>query len=101
MRARDAIFLAIATIGFAASAQERHPGGYPVDDPDWRFVLPDRPVKVVLLAGSIGAYPDMPYARLLHNTHACCTTGASAPRSGTSPRSASAPTSCTSASAAR
>lgn len=30
--------------------------------PTWRFVADDRPVKVVVLAGSIGAWPNHPYA---------------------------------------
>ncbi|UJR81917.1 hypothetical protein [Sandaracinus amylolyticus] len=48
-------------------AQPTGGGGYAWDDPDWRFVLRSRPVKVVLLAGSIGAWRDEPYGRLLHN----------------------------------
>ncbi len=35
-------------------------------DDEWRFEEPDRHVKVVLLAGSIGAFQDGPYAHLLH-----------------------------------
>lgn len=31
--------------------------------PTWRFKRDDRPVKVVVLAGSIGAWPKQPYAR--------------------------------------
>lgn len=60
--------LAIALVAAAAVAQRRStPHGYAMaEDEDLRFVLHDRPVKVVVLAGSIGAYPDMPYARLLH-----------------------------------
>lgn len=42
-------------------------GGYAWDDPSWRFVLHQRRVKVVLLAGSIGAWRDEPYGRLIHN----------------------------------
>lgn len=38
-----------------------------MDDPGWRFTLRDRRVKVVLLAGSIGAFRDQPYGRLLHD----------------------------------
>ena len=33
--------------------------------PTWRFKLADRPVKVVVLAGSIGAWPKQPYAARL------------------------------------
>lgn len=41
--------------------------GNPRDDPPptWRFRHADRPVKVVVLAGSIGAWQRMPYARHL------------------------------------
>ncbi|HJL18130.1 MAG TPA: hypothetical protein RMH99_20875 [Sandaracinaceae bacterium LLY-WYZ-13_1] len=49
-----------------APAQQRRTAGYAWDDPRWRFTHHDRPVKVVLLAGSIGAYRDRPYGRLLH-----------------------------------
>lgn len=35
-------------------------------DDEWHFEEPDRHVKVVLLAGSIGAFQDGPYAHLLH-----------------------------------
>jgi len=34
----------------------------PEPAPTWRFKLQDRPVKVVVLAGSIGAWPKQPYA---------------------------------------
>lgn len=37
------------------------------EDPDWHFEEPGRHVKVVLLAGSIGAFQDGPYAHLLHD----------------------------------
>ena len=33
--------------------------------PTWRFKRGDRPVKVVVLAGSIGAWPKQPYAERL------------------------------------
>lgn len=48
-------------------AQERGAGaGYAVSPGErWRFTMPERRVKVVLLAGSIGAYRDRPYARVL------------------------------------
>lgn len=42
-------------------------GGFAVGDADWRFVMASRPVKVVVLAGSIGAFPGNPYARHLHS----------------------------------
>lgn len=49
------------------AAQERRlGGGYAFDDPEWRFTLSQRRVKVVVLAGSIGAFQDEPYARLIH-----------------------------------
>jgi hypothetical protein len=31
--------------------------------PTWRFKRDDKPIKVVVLAGSIGAFPDQPYAK--------------------------------------
>lgn len=41
--------------------------GYACDeDDDWQFEEPSRHVKVVLLAGSIGAFQDGPYAHLIH-----------------------------------
>lgn len=49
-----------------ASAQSGG-GGFATEDPQWRFVLHDRPVKVVVLAGSIGAFRGDPYARHIHN----------------------------------
>lgn len=58
-----AIVLSMATL---APAQPRHRAGVAYADPDWRFEHPRRPVKVVLLAGSIGAFRDQPYGRLLH-----------------------------------
>ena len=33
--------------------------------PTWRFKQKDRPIKVVVLAGSIGAWPKQPYAERL------------------------------------
>ncbi|MDW8245847.1 MAG: hypothetical protein RMJ84_04640 [Sandaracinaceae bacterium] len=39
--------------------------GYACKDPNWRFVLSDREVKAVLLAGSIGAFQDHPYPVLI------------------------------------
>jgi len=54
--------------GALAAAQTSRPvgGGYATLDPQWRFTLPARRVKVVVLAGSIGAFQDRPYTRLLH-----------------------------------
>ncbi len=66
---RGAALVALAlACGLAAGAlaQNRQTAGYAWDDPDWRFQLHDRHVKVILLAGSIGAFRDMPYGRLLH-----------------------------------
>ncbi len=37
----------------------------PEGPPTWRFKHADKPVKVVVLAGSIGAWPKQPYAREL------------------------------------
>jgi hypothetical protein len=38
-------------------------GPEPEPEPTWRFRDQDRPVKVVVLAGSVGAWPNMPYAK--------------------------------------
>lgn len=43
----------------AAAVEEVEP------PPTWRFKQKDRPVKVVVLAGSIGAWPKQPYAQRL------------------------------------
>lgn len=56
----------MTALGAAALAQPQRTAGYAWDDPDWRFTSRDRRVKVVLLAGSIGAFRDQPYGRLLH-----------------------------------
>lgn len=75
---RLAIVVAILLLGIAASSipssgfpsiasAQQGGGGYAWDDPNWRFVLHSRRVKVVVLAGSIGAWRDEPYARLIHN----------------------------------
>lgn len=69
---RIAVLLVAATLGFAlapsARGQTVHCStGYACDpDDEWVFEEPDRHVKVVLLAGSIGAFQDGPYAHLLH-----------------------------------
>lgn len=49
---------ALLLLGVAAVA--------PAQDPDWRFNRHDRHVKVALIAGSIGAFGDRPYASLLN-----------------------------------
>ncbi len=55
--------------GQAAFAQEPAPEGEaappPEPPPTWRFKQADRPVKVVVVAGSIGAWPKQPYAERL------------------------------------
>ena len=59
-------------MGAAAEAQEealeRSQVPRPSDVPGrWRFRHPERPVKVVVLAGSIGAYRRSPYARVIES----------------------------------
>ncbi len=76
MRARSLWFLCVAaslfglvlsSAGPQVSAQARRcVSGYTCDEPEWRFTYQSRPVKVVLLAGSIGAFQDEPYGRLIH-----------------------------------
>ncbi|MBX3274303.1 MAG: hypothetical protein KF729_28815 [Sandaracinaceae bacterium] len=62
-----AIALAIACVGSVAIAQTAPPSpGYPGEDESWRFNQHDRRVKVVLLAGSIGAFRNRPYGALIH-----------------------------------
>jgi hypothetical protein len=61
-----AVSLVVASGAHTAHGQEHCGGGFACEADDWRFVLHDRPVKVVLLAGSIGAFQDQPYARHLH-----------------------------------
>ena len=58
--------LALASGARSAEGQEHCGAGFACEAEDWRFVLPERHVKVVLLAGSIGAFRDQPYARQLH-----------------------------------
>lgn len=58
---------ALLALASAASAQPTRSAGYAWDDPEWRFTHHDRPVKVVLLAGSIGAFRNRPYGVLIHN----------------------------------
>ena len=59
--------LAVCRDGATQDRPERGAGaGYAVTPGErWRFTLPERRVKVVLLAGSIGAHRDRPYARVL------------------------------------
>lgn len=63
-----ALVLAVAILVPArhVPAQRGAGAGYAVAVGDsWHFTMPDRRVKVVLLAGSIGAHRDQPYSRLL------------------------------------
>jgi hypothetical protein len=61
-----AALVAVSLLGTArpALAQEPDPAVAPVveETPTWRFKRADRNVKVVLIAGSIGAWPKQPYA---------------------------------------
>lgn len=61
-----AFAVALALIAAVAAAQPPHSAGYAWDDPDWRFTHHERRVKVVLLAGSIGAFRNRPYGALIH-----------------------------------
>lgn len=54
-----AVLVVLAWTGEVAS-QDPEPEEEP--PPTWRFKKADRPVKVVVLAGSIGAWPRRPYA---------------------------------------
>jgi hypothetical protein len=61
---------ALLVFGTCSIGQAQEPAGdepaAPVEPPPtWRFKLADRPVKVVVLAGSIGAWPKQPYAERL------------------------------------
>src|SRR5688500_800754 len=59
--------IAILLAAAAAPAQDSSSAGYAWTLPaSWRFIHQDRRHKVVLLAGSIGAFRDRPYGRLLH-----------------------------------
>jgi hypothetical protein len=61
-----AALAALAVLGIASLAPAQG-AGFAIDDiSDWHFTHQDRHVKVVLLAGSIGAFRDQPYGRLLH-----------------------------------
>ena len=57
--------LAVLAVASVVPAQQRRLPGYASEEPDWRFSRHDRPVKVVILAGSIGAFYTQPYGRLL------------------------------------
>jgi len=61
---------ALANLGASQDRLERGAGaGYAVGLGErWHFNMADRPVKVVLVAGSIGAWRDHPYARLLQES---------------------------------
>ena len=61
-----ALLFGVSLSGTTSRAQERCVSGFTCDDPQWRFTYPSRRVKVVLLAGSIGAFQDEPYGRLIH-----------------------------------
>lgn len=67
-RGVSAAAFAVTIVGFAIVAPAQQPGtpGYAWMNPEWRFTEHDRSVKVVLLAGSIGAFRNRPYGRLLH-----------------------------------
>lgn len=56
-----------ATVPVGVAPAQRGAGaGYAVEVGErWRFTMPERRVKVVLVAGSIGAHRDRPYSRLL------------------------------------
>lgn len=71
-RALSLVLFASFVLGAVVSApaseaqQARCVSGYTCRETDWRFTYASRPVKVVLLAGSIGAFQDEPYPRLIH-----------------------------------
>ncbi|MFK7985855.1 MAG: hypothetical protein AB8I08_07465 [Sandaracinaceae bacterium] len=58
--------LALSLLTAASALAQRRTPGYAWNEEGWRFREHDRPVKVVLLAGSIGAFRDRPYSRVLH-----------------------------------
>jgi hypothetical protein len=63
-----AVALTTALAPRAHGQTEHCDTGYACEpDDDWTFVEPSRHVKVVLLAGSIGAFQDGPYAHLIHD----------------------------------
>ena len=65
--------LGLLVFGTGPEGQAQEPTGIdgaeapppPEPPPTWRFKQADRPVKVVVLAGSIGAWPKKPYAERL------------------------------------
>ena len=74
MTARLAVTLASSlTFGTGLSGHAQEPmspetgetPAPPEPPPTWRFKRAERPVKVVVLAGSIGAWPKLPYAERL------------------------------------
>ena len=64
-----ALLALLASVAPSARGQSVHcSSGFACEpDDDWQFEEPDRHVKVVLLAGSIGAFQDGPYAHLVHD----------------------------------
>lgn len=69
MRRLVAALAGLLAFGTGPSGHAQEPTGEPVEapapvepPPTWRWKLADRPVKVVVLAGSIGAWPKQPYA---------------------------------------
>lgn len=65
-----ALLAGLLSFGTGLSGQAQEPAAEPGVEapppveppPTWRFKQADRPVKVVVLAGSIGAWPKQPYA---------------------------------------
>ncbi|MBK7824485.1 hypothetical protein [Nannocystis sp.] len=65
-----ALVVGLLTLGTGRPGQAQEPAAEPGVEaplppeppPTWRFKQVDRPVKVVVLAGSIGAWPKQPYA---------------------------------------
>lgn len=62
----SAAAIVVPSVAITRAQGARLGGGYAFDDPQWRFGQHQRRVKVVVLAGSIGAFQDEPYARLIH-----------------------------------
>lgn len=63
------LMLALLVPASGAPAQRGAGAGYAVDvGESWRFTMPERRVKAVLVAGSIGAHRDRPYSRLLQES---------------------------------
>lgn len=62
-----ALCLALLCVPTPAEAVSPEPDKAEVERPTWRFRRYDRPVKVVVLAGSIGAFPGPGYPRLIQD----------------------------------